>query len=86
MTYILSRHPWKQGDMYYLKERLIEGLQVVHQTLEFHSRGLTALQFLDNLYHDLTRGKDIADVYVWLSVLNLGLVKTLTYVSWSRRA
>jgi hypothetical protein len=50
--------------MYYLTERLIEGLQVVHQTLEFHSRALTALQFLDNLYHDLARGKDIANVDV----------------------
>ena len=62
--------------MYYLKERLVEGLQVVHQTLEFYSRTLTAFQFLDNLYHDLTRGKDIADVDVWFSVLNFGLVKT----------
>jgi hypothetical protein len=50
--------------MYYLKERLVEGLQVVHQTLEFYSRVLIAFQFLDNLYHDLTRGKDIADVDV----------------------
>jgi hypothetical protein len=72
--------------MYYLKERLIEGLQVVHQTLEFHSRALTVLQFLDNLYHDLTRGKDIADVDVRFSVLDFGMVKALIYVSWSRYA